>query len=111
MLGRSMTGRSGRARATAGLFARGEGHSLLAGAGPEFSPESMIVGRIHAHRPSLSLTFGTPELFSAIGIAGACGRQAVTGPSCWNARARNRKSTILPSCGCNQFSLIVGIGP
>ena len=38
-------------------------------------------------------------------------RQALTGPSCWNARARNRKSTMLPSCGWSQFSLIVGIGP
>src|SRR5262249_15830033 len=29
----------------------------------------------------------------------------------WNARARNRKSTIFPSCGCNQFNWIVGTGP
>jgi predicted aldo/keto reductase-like oxidoreductase len=29
----------------------------------------------------------------------------------WKARARKRKSTMLPSCGWSQLSLIVGIGP
>src|SRR5207249_2647620 len=29
----------------------------------------------------------------------------------WNARARNRKSTMLPSCGCSQLSWMVGRGP
>ena len=29
----------------------------------------------------------------------------------WNARARYRKSTMLPSCGCNQLSWIVGMAP
>src|SRR5262245_2683674 len=29
----------------------------------------------------------------------------------WNARARNRKSTMLPSWGWSQSSLVVGMGP
>src|SRR5437763_5277560 len=38
------------------------------------------------------------------------GRYAV-GSCNWSARPRNRKSMRFPSCGCNQFSFVVEMGP
>ena len=44
--------------------------------------------------------------------AKAAGRPPKTSAyAIWKARARKRKSTMLPSCGWSQLRLVVGIGP
>src|ERR1700683_4323395 len=69
-------------------------------------PRSKVQGHENAARPGLCLRLWTLD-FGPWTIVDQC----AGGGLFWNARARKRKSTMLPSCGCSQLRAIVLIGP